>query len=127
MSRARLIYDGECGFCTWSAAKARRWVRVDADVVAWQSAPLREWGLTPQECADAVQWVGSRHERRSGARAVAAALQSGAQPWRFIGSVLDTPAMRGPAQRVYQWVAKHRHRLPGATAACAVTDVAPSR
>lgn len=127
MSRARLIYDGECGFCTWSAVRAHRWARVDAEVVAWQAAPLAEWGLSPQECVDAVQWIGTRCERRSGARAVAAALQSGSQPWRLIGSVLDAPAMRGPAQIVYQWVARNRHRLPGATAACAVTDAPPMR
>ena len=127
MSRARLIYDGECGFCSWSAVRAHRWARVDAEVVAWQSAPLAEWGLSPHECVDAVQWIGTRGERRSGARAVAAALQSGVQPWRFIGCMIDAPAMRGTAQIVYQWVARHRHRLPGATAACAVTDAPPTR
>jgi predicted DCC family thiol-disulfide oxidoreductase YuxK len=53
--RPILIYDGECGFC-------RAWlswlkVRVQVEAHAFQEAKLDEYGLTKEECAEAVHVV----------------------------------------------------------------------
>lgn len=113
--RAILVFDGDCGFCWRCARLARRWVRPDAEVEPWQSLDLNGLGLTAEECAQSVQWVGS--ERRSGGRAVAATLRAGVFPWPILGAILDAPVARSATDAVYRWVARNRHRFPGAVCA----------
>ena len=115
---AVLVYDGDCGFCTRSALWLQRRAR-SIDVVPWQRADLESLSLTARECAAAVHYV-SGGRRVAGAAAVAAALRECRQPYRAVGSVMGSPVMRPLADRVYAWVAVHRHRLPGGTPSCAV-------
>jgi predicted DCC family thiol-disulfide oxidoreductase YuxK len=107
-----LVFDGDCGFCQRCARLARRWVRPRARIEAWQSLDLADLGLTADECAAALQWVGA--ERRSGGRAVAAVLRAGVFPWPILGAFVDSPVVRPATDAVYRWVARHRHQLPGA-------------
>jgi predicted DCC family thiol-disulfide oxidoreductase YuxK len=116
---ATLVYDGDCGFCTRSARWLQRRAR-SLDIVPWQRADLESLGLTADECQAAVQCVGGGR-RSSGALAVAAALRECRQPYRAVGSVVGSPAVRPLADRVYVWVAAHRHRLPGGTRTCAMS------
>ncbi|MGB8649136.1 MAG: DCC1-like thiol-disulfide oxidoreductase family protein [Mycobacteriales bacterium] len=116
---ATLVYDGDCAFCTSSV----RWVtrlHLGADVVIpWQQADLASLGLTRQQCEDALQLV--RDGRvSSGHEAVAQLLLGSALPWRPLGALLLLPPLSWLAARVYAWVAAHRSRLPGGTAACAL-------
>jgi predicted DCC family thiol-disulfide oxidoreductase YuxK len=108
MSRARVIFDGDCGICQWSVRRAHQWVKADVQFIAWQEADLADMGLTPEECHTAVQWIGSNGRRYSGAVAVAHTLQSGRQPWRVIGAMLDSAPMRPLSGWVYRWVARNR-------------------
>jgi predicted DCC family thiol-disulfide oxidoreductase YuxK len=54
--------------------------------------------------------------------AIADLLRTAARPrdlgWRLAGTVLAVPPVRALAWPVYRWVARHRHQLPGGTAAC---------
>lgn len=75
-------------------------------------------GLTEEQCTAAVQYVDERH-RLSGGAAVAAALCRCHQPYRVVGTVAGAPLLRPWVERIYGWVAEHRHRLPGGTPACA--------
>jgi len=111
MMRPVLVFDGDCGFCRRCAGLARRWVRPRARIEPWQSLDLTEFGLTAEQCAEALQWVGA--EQRAGGRAVAATLQAGVFPWPVIGSVLDAPVIRPAVDAAYRFVARHRHQLPG--------------
>ena len=115
-----LIFDGECGFCSASARFAEHWVRPRARIEPWQNLDLTSFGLTEQECTEAAQWVDRDGAVTSGARAIAAALIAGRAPWPVVGRVLDTPAVRPLAARVYRWVALNRDRFPGATPACSM-------
>lgn len=119
MTEAVLVFDGDCGFCTWSAARIERWSSGALDVVPWQQADLTSLRLTEAQCATAVQFVDAQGVTSGGA-AVARALQRCRQPWRTWGRVLAQPWLAPVVERCYVVVAANRHRLPGATAACAL-------
>lgn len=113
-----LLFDGECGFCTASATWLRRHAVSEARVVPWQHAEPASFGLTAEECAEALQWVDDG-QRASGPDAIAAYLKTSTPPWRTAGRLLTVPVTRRVAWPVYRWVAGHRGRLPGATPAVA--------
>jgi len=121
MVRAVLVFDGDCGFCTWSASRLASWSRGDLVTVPWQRADLAALGLTEDQCAAAVQYVDLRGSRSAG-RAVAAALLQCRQPWRTAGVVMSAPVLAPLVERAYRTVAANRHRLPGSTPACRLDD-----
>ena len=87
-------------------------------VVPWQHADLAGLGLTADECRTAVQFV---HDGfgYSGGAAVAEALRGCGQPYAGLGAVLRARMLQPAVARAYALVARHRHRLPGSTPACA--------
>ncbi len=118
---ATLLYDGDCGFCTVTAGRMRRWGRGRYAVVAWQRADLAGLGVTREQAMTAVQWVeGGRV--LSGAEAFSAALVAAGGFWQAAGRVLGLPGARALAARTYDLVARNRHRLPGSTDACRTED-----
>lgn len=112
-----LVFDGDCGFCTWSAARIAAWSSGRVGTVAWQRADLAALGLTAAECAAAVRYVDA-DGRHAGGAAVARALRQCRQPWRATGDVLARPLLAPLVERCYRLVAANRYRLPGATPAC---------
>ena len=121
MTRGVLVFDGDCGFCTWSAARIGAWASGTLEVVPWQQADLTALGLTEGQCSTAVQYVDGGGVASGGA-AVARALTQCRQPWRTAGLVLALPWLSPVVERGYVIVAANRHRLPGATPACALHD-----
>jgi predicted DCC family thiol-disulfide oxidoreductase YuxK len=121
MTRAVLVFDGDCGFCTWSAGYVAQWAAGALDVVPWQHADLTRLGLTEAQCSAAVQFV-DRRGVASGGAAIARALLRCRQPWRSAGVLLSRPVLIPAVERGYALVAAHRHRLPGGTPACALHD-----
>jgi predicted DCC family thiol-disulfide oxidoreductase YuxK len=114
------VYDGDCGFCTTSVRWAVR-LRLGADVVTpWQHADLAALGLTEEQCAAKLQWVGDDGRISSGHEAVARMLLQGPLPWRPLGALLLVPPLSWLAARVYDLVAANRQRMPGGTPACAL-------
>jgi predicted DCC family thiol-disulfide oxidoreductase YuxK len=114
------VYDGDCAFCSSCADFIGRRVPTPAQVVPWQFADLDALGLTVAQCEEAVQWVGADGTTAAGPDAIARLLRSSGAAWRPIGRLLQVPPARVIAWPVYRWVARNRHRMPGATAACAV-------
>lgn len=110
------LYDGDCGFCTTSAAWLERHMASPARVVAWQHVDLPPLGLSAEDCAEAVQWVNDGR-RAAGPDAIAAYLQTSKRPWRIAGRVLEAPVSQHVTWPVYRWVARNRGRLPGGTPA----------
>lgn len=113
----RLVFDGDCGFCTRSAswlARLDRRGRVEARPLQMPGAP--EWvHATRSECRDKVRWLGADGRPRSGAAAINAALAAA------LGTRLPSTLYRvsaGPQERLYDWVAANRSRLPGTTPHC---------
>lgn len=108
----RLVFDGECGFCTrWVGWVQRldRGRRVDVQPYQAPGVPA-SIGATAQQCADSVQWLGPDGVRRTGADAVNAVLST------VVGVGLPSTLYArtsGLQERAYRWVADHRRRVPG--------------
>jgi predicted DCC family thiol-disulfide oxidoreductase YuxK len=113
----RLVFDGECGFCTRCVAWVRRLDpqgRIDVRPYQAEGVPA-SIGATAEQCHESVQWVGPDGVRRSGADAANAVLSV------LSGTALPSAAYRassGLQERVYRWVADHRSRFPGTTPHC---------
>ncbi len=117
----RLVYDGDCGFCTTSAGWVRRHQGTDFEVVAWQDLPdLAAVGLTLDDVARSAWWIGDGMPPVDESRSIAAGLQRCRRPWPLVGRILDLPSVQLVARPGYRLVARNRYLLPGATAACAV-------
>ncbi|GAA1805325.1 DUF393 domain-containing protein [Planosporangium flavigriseum] len=119
------VYDGDCAFCSACVRFIERRIHTTARVEAWQRLDLASLGLSADECADAVQWVGTDGDVAAGPAAIARLLRHAGGPsghlvWRPAGAVLGARPALALAWPVYRWVARNRHQLPGGTAACAL-------
>jgi predicted DCC family thiol-disulfide oxidoreductase YuxK len=113
-----LLFDGDCAFCTRSAAVARRLLPDEVQVAAWQFVDLAAAGVTAERASAEVLWIGRDGVVAGGAPAVAQALRAAGPPWAVLGIALSLPPLRWVAPVVYRLVAANRYRLPGGTAAC---------
>ncbi len=121
MNKPVLIYDGDCGICGRVADVVRRLDRrARLAVLPWQTPGLLEQtGLTPAQCAEAV-WVVYPDGRQYRAAAAAnRALRELGGLWRVLSWLYIVPGIRQTEDIAYRWVARNRHRLPGASPACA--------
>lgn len=122
---ATFVYDGDCAFCTRCAEFLRRRVPTAAEIVPWQRADLPALGLTREQCLAAVQYVVPGRPVLAGPDAIAALLRASRPGWRPVGAALGLPGVGAVSWPVYRLIARHRHRLPGGTAACAVPPPPP--
>ena len=113
-----LIYDGDCGFCTSSAAWIKRRLPEDVDVVAWRDIDLGAYGLTEADVTTAAWWVDSDRTTHRGHAAIGMSLIAAGGVWRPIGHLIVRPPIAWLARPVYALVARLRYRLPGSTDAC---------
>ncbi|WP_433826856.1 thiol-disulfide oxidoreductase DCC family protein [Actinoplanes sp. CA-015351] len=114
------VFDGDCSFCTLCADFIERRIPTRAKVIPWQFADLKALGLTVEQCEAAVQWVASDGSTAAGPDAIALLLKDAGRFWSLPGAALTLRPVRFAAWPAYQWVADHRHLMPGGTAACAV-------
>ena len=117
-----LIYDGDCAFCTSSAAWiARRWpLDRSPAAVPWQiltAEAVAEIHLREADFNRAVWWVDTSRTEE-GAQAVARALIAGGGVWAAIGRTLLVPPISWISAVGYRFVARFRHRLPGGAPTC---------
>jgi predicted DCC family thiol-disulfide oxidoreductase YuxK len=121
-----LLYDADCGFCTASAAWLRR-RRLRTAIEPLQRADLAGLGVDAERARRQIPFV-ERDEAGTrvsyGHVAVGRALATGGRGWRLAGWLLRHPPVSWPARAGYALVARHRHLLPGSTAACRI-DGAP--
>lgn len=97
------------------------WTKHKIDVKGWQFIPERmaALGLTAED-GYAKAWFVDKHGRLTGgAAAVNQAMRYAwwAKPLTYLYYL---PGMRQLQDRLYQWIADNRYRMPGSTAACAV-------
>ena len=114
-----LLFDGDCGFCTASAERIRRWGQGRFAVVPWQRADLAALHVTAEQASSAVQWSDGE-QVASGAEAIGAALRASGGSWRLVGRAIAWPVVRVVVRGTYEVVAHNRYRLPGSTPACRV-------
>jgi len=117
-----LVFDGDCAFCTSSVRFAQRWIRRMPQVVSYQRADLARLGLSEQQCAQAVQYVARDHRVHSAHDAVAATLLAAGKGWWVLGALMHVPGVHWLCGVAYRWVARNRHRLPGGTPACSLSE-----
>jgi len=119
-----LIYDGDCQFCQLSLDWGIRHLKRFPKYAAFQRVDLSRFGLTLNQ-AQAQIWLvePSGGEPYGGHLAAAEILRM--QPGllhRALGRLMKIQPFSFLASKVYAWVAKNRHRLPGGTRACKLED-----
>jgi len=117
MHRAVLIFDGDCGFCTTVAAKARALLPDHVRVEPWQALPIADYGLTEADVSTAAYFIDDGGAAWRGHEAVAQALASRGGPFR-LAQLLRFPPVSWLAAPGYRLIAKYRYQLPGSTDAC---------
>jgi predicted DCC family thiol-disulfide oxidoreductase YuxK len=120
--RPILLFDGDCGFCTTSATWAHHHLPGHPAIQPWQHADLDAYRITEAECASAVQWIDQRGMAHAGAAAIARVLQDSGGAWRLLGTAGSFPPGSWLSRATYTLIARHRHRLPGGTPACALAQ-----
>jgi predicted DCC family thiol-disulfide oxidoreductase YuxK len=112
----RLVFDGDCGFCTTSADWLAKTGRVA--IVPWQRLDLAAVGLTEEQASSSVWWLAGDRSVEHSSRAIGRALVTRGGVWGLAGRALLVPVVRHVADPAYRLVARYRHRLPGGTPAC---------
>jgi predicted DCC family thiol-disulfide oxidoreductase YuxK len=114
-----LIFDGECGFCTWAARWAERRLPPGTGILPYQRVPdPSAYGLTDEEIAGAAYWIDARGRPRRGHLAAAGMFRAIGGAWATIGSLIREPPISWLAAGIYEMVSRNRHRLPGSVPAC---------
>ena len=117
-TRALLIFDGDCGFCSRCARFAARRMPTTAEVKPWQRVDLAAYAVSTEQAQYEVVWVGVDGRIDGGAQAIARLLLDCGGLWRVPALLLRVPPLRWIAHGLYRLVAHNRYRLPGGTAAC---------
>jgi predicted DCC family thiol-disulfide oxidoreductase YuxK len=113
-----LIFDGDCGFCTTTANWIEGRSLTPIEIQPYQWVKLADFGLTEKEAADKVQLIADG-KIFAGHHCMAKLLLI--QPnalLKFLGAVMVMPGVDPISEKVYEWVAANRHKLPGGTPAC---------
>lgn len=119
MGQGLLIYDGDCGFCTRTAAWLRRRLPKGYEVQASQRlADLEELGLDRRRVHEAAYWIDPDGRRHRGHRAIIRALESSRGVLGLLSKAAGAWPLDSLASWVYAVVARNRHRFPGATDHC---------
>jgi len=122
VERPVLLFDGDCSFCTSCVEWMRRHIRHLDTTVPYQFADLAELGVTSEQCAEAVQWIGADGTVLSAHLAVAQILIDAGAGWAVIGRGMRLPGFRQLSGMIYRWIARNRSRLPGGSPACSIQD-----
>ncbi|HVE26531.1 MAG TPA: DUF393 domain-containing protein [Sporichthya sp.] len=117
-SRALLIFDGDCGFCSRCARFVARRLPTRAEVKPWQRVDLAAYGVSPEQTRHELVWVGADGRIAGGAQAIARLLLDCGGPWAVPGAFLRVPPFRWVGHGLYRLVARNRYRMPGSTEAC---------
>jgi len=132
VEKSVVLFDGDCGICTWSAdwINARDRERNRLQVVPSQLADLQRVspGLTPEMTSQSVYFISDTGKGYKEARAVFEILKCLPGIWHFIGVVLANPVCAVLAWPLYRLVADNRQRISIRLGmmACAVPQKPPA-
>jgi predicted DCC family thiol-disulfide oxidoreductase YuxK len=117
--QAYLLFDGDCGICSWSAQEIQKMDRRGMFVIQpYQNIPeaeLLKFGITREQCNKKIQVIarGQRVYRRvyQGAFGINYFLWQ-YWPWKLLMILIyAVPIVLGAELLVYAWVARNRDRL----------------
>ncbi len=120
VTRALLVFDGDCAFCTTWVNRLEAALPVFPRATPWQWIELDQYALSRDD-VDQYAWVIAPGHQYAGHLALSALLRM--QPvagLRFLGHLLATPPFSLAAALGYRFIAANRSRLPGGTPACAL-------
>jgi predicted DCC family thiol-disulfide oxidoreductase YuxK len=126
MDKPLVIFDGDCGICTWSAEwiEARDSQQQALAVEPYQTTDLERYDLTPEQTSRSVYLALPDGTTYKEARAVFETLKRLPGIYGVVGALLANPAAARLARPVYRWVARNRTTISqrlGMTA-CALPD-----
>jgi predicted DCC family thiol-disulfide oxidoreductase YuxK len=126
VDRTTLLYDDDCGFCRWIAAKILRWDRrgsIRAVPIRGPEAEALLAGMDPARRMASWHFASIDGTVRSGAAAVAplARMLPGGRPMAYVAELFP-----GLAELAYGLVARHRRTL-GRLIGAKACSVDPSR
>ncbi|WP_347877910.1 DCC1-like thiol-disulfide oxidoreductase family protein [Salinibacterium sp. ZJ454] len=114
----RLVFDGDCAFCTLWVNRLQEILPIFPDAVPWQWTDLEALALTADD-VERFAWVVTPAHQYAGHLAFSALLRMQPRWWlRLLGWLIATPPYSWVAASGYAFIAKNRHRLPGGTPAC---------
>jgi predicted DCC family thiol-disulfide oxidoreductase YuxK len=108
-----LLFDGRCGFCTWTVEWLRPRLRSPLRMVPFQAVVPESYGLTPAEVERSVWWVEPDGTRVRGAEAIARALTACGGPWVLVARLIEAPVLRWISALLYRLIGAVRTWLPG--------------
>lgn len=115
----KLIYDGDCGFCTASALWLERKSH-KTKAIAWQQFDYASVGLTEQHVTNAAYFIKPDGSIYRGTYAMGRALLSATFPWALLGVPMVTAPFSWIACACYPIVVRYRQKLPGGTPSCSL-------
>jgi predicted DCC family thiol-disulfide oxidoreductase YuxK len=126
VDRATLLYDDDCGFCRWVAAKMLRWDRgrsLRASPLQGREAEALVAGMDQARKMASWHLVSTDGAVRSGAAAVAplARMLPGGRPIAYVAELFP-----GLTRLAYRLVARHRGTL-GRLIGAKACSIDPSR
>lgn len=119
LARPLVLYDGTCGFCTWTTEQALAVLPDRVDWEPFQTADLAAYGVSTAEVEASLHVVEPSGRVSHGSAAMARVLVVSGAPWSYAGRLLLAPPVSWLAEGVYRVVAMVRARLPGVTPALA--------
>lgn len=117
-----VLFDGTCGFCANSVRVMQGgWFLACVRAVAFQRFDVSIHNLSVDKCAERLHVVDGERIYVGGA-AIARILRAARGPWPLVGRILTWPGVSWIVGWAYDLVARHRHRLPGGSAACELPE-----
>lgn len=120
-----LIYDADCGFCQKSINIYQRLdiLKRTKCIPLQNKEILDRYQISFEKAATSIHFCTKKGTIYRGARAVNASLD------RLVGSIpifsfiYHIPVIKWIQNKVYDYIADNRYRLPGSTGTCALTQL----
>ncbi len=114
-NQAYLLFDGDCGICSWSAEWVQKMDRRRLFMIQpYQDIPeaeLLKFGITPTQCSQKIQVIARGGRVYQGAFGINYFLWQ-YWPWKLLVALIyAVPLVLGAELLIYAWVTRNRHRL----------------
>ena len=121
VGRGLLMYDGDCGFCSRTAAWLRRRLGPGFEVTASQRIQdLDAFDLSRRDVHEAAYWIDPNGRRYRAHLAIVRALESSGGVLGYLATIGRIWPFEPLAERLYFLIARNRHRFPGAADHCRI-------